>query len=123
MIIDVDDVTVSDVDADSVIRIISEITGVDSGSLVIDVVADEDGRVTQIIVAVDGDETVARTVSDAVNDLDKSARCKAGVLCRSRFARLETDTLSFSGARCAHPALAFVATMTAAAASLALSLL
>lgn len=122
MVIDVDDVTVSDVDADTVVRIISEITGVDSGSLTVDVIVDEDGRVTQIIVAVDGGETVARVVSDAVNDIDKGAGCQAGVLCRSRYARLETDTLSFSGVNSVRPAHALVAALVAAAVSVAVLL-
>ena len=114
MVIDVDDVTVYDVDADSVIRVISEVSGVDSGSLVVDVVVDGDGRVTQIIVVVDGDDTVARVVSDAVNNIDKGSGCQAGVLCRSRLARLETDPLSFSGGCGVCPVLVMVATVMVA---------
>lgn len=94
VVIEIEGVDESEVDVGEIIRVIEGATG---GVHVIgvDVVYDENGKVTQVTVIVDGEES-ARDVVDAVEVIDKGEGCGAGILCRRGRVFVEGDELDMS---------------------------
>ena len=59
----------------------------------VDVVLDEEGKVTEIIIIVE-DESSANTIFEVINGIDMGSGCSGGVLCRKRNAYVEGNTPS-----------------------------
>ena len=92
-----DDVNITDV-----INTIIGIINVDPGHIIVDVVRNDDGKVTIIAITVVDEET-AITIVDTINSIDTGDGCDVGVLCRRKRAYVGVETLSLS---CSH--LSFV---------------
>ena len=82
----VDDVSTSDI-----VSSISTIVNVDPGQIIVDVVRNDDGQVTEITVIVRDEET-ASTIVDTINSIDTGSGCGVGVLCRRKQAFIEVET-------------------------------
>ena len=74
----VDDVNITDI-----ISNITDIANVDPDQIIVDVVRNDDGQVTEITVIV-RDEQTASTIVDVINSIDTDNGCGAGVLCRKK---------------------------------------
>ena len=81
----------------SFIKTISEIVGIDPGSIILDIVVNEEGKVIRIDVIVSS-SAAAISITETVNGIDKGSNCASGVLCRSRRAYVSGEALSFSSA-------------------------
>ena len=88
------DITPTDeVNTSEVIKSISEIVGGDPTIVTVDVVWNEEGQVTGIIIIVE-DESTATTIVGIINDLDTGTGCVSGVLCRKTNAYVDGENLS-----------------------------
>lgn len=80
----------------------------------VQVIVDENGRVTGAVVVVVGSEDDAQTVATIINELDKGSSCDFGVLCRVENAFVGLmSTSAAAGRGCAWPSAA-AATLAAA---------
>lgn len=95
VVIEVDGVEETEVDVKEIIRVIE---GATEGVRVIgvDVVRDDDGKVTKVTVIVSGEEA-AQEVVNAVEAIEKGEGCGAGVLCRRGRVYVEGEELDTSG--------------------------
>ena len=96
VVIEIEGVEKSDVDVVEIIRVIEGATGGGVHVIDVDVVYDDDGKVTQVTVVVVGEES-ARDVVNAVEILDKGDGCGVGVLCRRGRVFVEGEKLDVSG--------------------------
>ena len=96
VVIEIEGVEGSDVDVDEIIRVIEGATGDGVHVISVDIVYDDDRKVTQVTVIVDNEES-ARDVVNAVDILDKGEGCGAGVLCRRGRVYVEGEELDVSG--------------------------
>ena len=85
---------IDDINTTDVINAITDIIGVDPGHVTIDVVRDDDGKVTEITIIVH--EKIAADVVDNINSIDTGSNCDAGVFCRRREAYIEVGPQSMS---------------------------
>ena len=85
-------VVVSQLDTEEVIKMISNVTGIESDQIQIIVKINEHGEVLQVIVFVD-DEKTAKTIVKTVNGIEKEKDCKYGTLCQSKRATLITKDI------------------------------
>lgn len=88
---DADNVTSSDI-----METITDLIGLDPDVL-IEIVQNDDGEVTTIIVIVK-DEQIAHEIVGVINGLENGNGCTAGVLCRKTNAFIYGEELSFSNA-------------------------
>ena len=86
-----------DVNTTDIINAITGIISVDPGYIIVDVVRNDDGQVTEITIIVIDEET-AITIVDTINSIETGDGCDVGVLCRRKRAYMEVETLSLSGA-------------------------
>ena len=81
---------VDDVNTTDIINSITDIISVDPSQIIVDVVRNDDGRVTGITITVIDEET-ATTIVDKINSIDTGSDCGAGVLCRRKRAYIEVE--------------------------------
>jgi len=91
VVIEVDATTNSD-NSSEIVKAISEATGVDADSIIVNFVTDKNGALVRIELFVDTDKD-ANVIVDMVNNLDRSSTCDAGILCRSKKAYVLTELL------------------------------
>lgn len=96
-VIELEPTNSSAVNESDIIRSISDITGIDSNDIIVEVVQNEDGETTIIYVFV-RDEDTAQAVAAAMDSLEKGDACSAGVLFRRTRVSADGEPLSFSGA-------------------------
>jgi len=97
VVIDMEESTVLAVDVDlkEIAESISALTGIDVGSIFVDVEIDDNGYVLRIIVILK-DEEMSEEVVASINDLAKDSQCGSGVLCHSSSARIVVGDMSSS---------------------------
>ena len=67
---------------------IVELTGFDEDDITVGVEIDENGKVINIVIIVDDEET-AKIVVEAINGIDKGGECEYGVLCKVEKVRID----------------------------------
>jgi len=72
-------------------QMISDITGVDKDTIIVNVVTDEHGKIIRVEVYVDNDKS-ADTIVSVINNLDKNeGECHAFFLCHSTHAYVSIE--------------------------------